>query len=119
MYIKKSIILIATTLSLLQSAHANILYTESGNDGLGNSFTVTFDWNGNTTSIDSVISASFTDRIGFYELTNFHITENPFGVDGTAYDIATGYPGWLDISIGLTNTTVPVPTPILNYGLTP
>jgi len=80
MYIKKSIVLIVTTLSLLQSVRANTLYKESGNDGLGNSFNVVFDWNSNTTSIDSVSSASFTDRIGFYELTNPSITENPFGV---------------------------------------
>lgn len=128
MYIKKSIILIATTLSLLQSAHANILYTESGNDGLGNSFNVVFDWNSNTTSIDSVISASFTDRVGFYELTNVKISQNPqitdwadwkANHDWIGYDISTGYPGWLDISIGLTITTIPAPAAIQNYGLTP
>ncbi|MBS4052633.1 MAG: hypothetical protein KGZ69_15745 [Methylomonas sp.] len=130
MYInKKSILIVSIVAALLfDSAQADVLYTEKGNDGLGNSFNITFDWNSSTASIDSVISASFTDRTGFYELTNVKISQNPqitdwadwkANHDWIAYDIATGYPGWLDISIGLTITTVPAPAAIQNYGLTP
>lgn len=125
---KKFIIIVSTVALLSESVHAGTLYTESGSDGLGNSFNITFDWNSSTASIDSVISASFTDKTGFYELTNVKITQNPQITDWAdwkenhdwiAYDISTGYPGWLDISIGLTITNVPTPAAIQNYGLTP
>lgn len=130
MCINKKFILIVSTVSALlsESVHAGVLYTERGSDGLGNSFNITFDWNSSSASIDSVISASFTDRTGFYELTNVKITQNPqitdwadwkANHDWIAYDISTGYPGWLDISIGLTITNVPTPAAIQNYGLTP
>jgi len=123
MYIKKLIILIATILFSFEFAHAD-LYTESGNDGLGDSFAITFSWNSITTMIDSVNSVSFTDRVGSYNMANPYISINALSYAGngtpwTAYDISDWYPFQKNIVIGLTMTTVPIPTQLVNYGLTP
>ncbi len=123
MHINKKIILIASTLFLFESAHAD-LYTESGNDGLGDSFAITFSWNSVTTMIDSVNSVSFTDRVGSYSMANPYISINALSYAGngtpwTAYEISDWYPFQKNIVIGLTMTTVPIPTLLANYGLTP
>ena len=123
MYINKKIVLIVYTLFLIEPAHAD-LYTESGNDGLGNSFSIIFSWNSVTTMIDSVNSVSFTDRVGSFNMATPYISINAHSYGGnetpwTAYDITDWYPFQKDISIGLTMTTVPIPTLLANYGLTP
>jgi hypothetical protein len=105
--------ILAATIGLVTlfstSGQADIVnYIESGNDGLGDSFKITFQYDNTANTVVSVSDGSFTDSSGTYNGVTTLVPQNTFsyGNGATAYQFtdASANPNLVAIILNTANT---------------